>query len=201
MTVNFAVAGAVLEPSCVDCIGRVRARVEQLRSTQFAARTDADRRRANDRMVYALMSLYEVDPNAFSLSAGSLTVLQASMMRLGMLDLETQPGRPPLPKDFGLTVAGIAAYAESGDEPLELARFNAARDAFLDRQADNPTGIPAYKITTPQGWLITPDEITAALGAYRTSIGDGAEPPRLFWWPYWIEFLECAGKYLGARVG
>lgn len=200
MSYEFVLAGSVLEPFSETRVKRVQDQILTAKRAQFQARTDAQRRVANQAMTRSLMALYEAQPNEFQLTAGSVVDLQNTMLRLGMLDLDTQAGRFPRYEDYGVTAAIIAEFNETGEEGRELAGFNAMADAVRDRQAENPTGIPLYKIKTNDKWLVTPNEITAALGAYRTSLGEGVPEPRLFWWPYWLDFIERAAKYVGARV-
>lgn len=201
MTVDFSLAGSIEESYCEADVIRAHARVQLAGRAQRDASNDVQRRFAYVEMARALRQLYKAQPNKFQLTGGSITTALAAMTRLGMLDLDTQHDQWPAHADYGVTHVMLVAFSELGEECLDLALFNAARDAVRDKQAENPTGIPAYKLQTTDGWLITPDEITAALGAYRTALGDGAEQPRLFWWPFWIAFLERASKYIGVRVG
>lgn len=200
MTYNMEIVGEgepVFDAEVYSALGMIKLASRK----QFRAHTDFERKAANRAMTAGLIALYKAQPNGFELTAGSMVGAHIVMSRLGMLDAETQHERFPTHREFGVTDQIIRdAAGEDGRESSELALFHAAQDAVLDKQAENPTGIPIYKLKDNSGWLVGRDEITAALGAYRTALGDGGAEPELFWWPYWIEFLERAAIHGGFRV-
>lgn len=191
--------GAVLV--ALRALEDARRRHQRANALRRGRRAPASVRVAADQAVSAAtLALYEAQPNTFELSRGTSIVI-TPMAQFGMLDVDSLPEHFPTRAECGMTDAVIREWSESGDEPLPVARFLALRDAVRDRQAmPNPVGIPAYKLKQAEAWLITSDEITAALGAYRTALGDGAIPPALAWWDHWLAFLERAGRHLGVRV-
>lgn len=200
MTYNMEITGEG-EPVSDAAVRRALAIITAAKRRQFTARTDAERRGATRAMTAGLIALYEAHPNQFELTAGSMVDAQTAMTLLGMLDLDTQPARFPTYRECGVTDQMIRdAVGEDGRDSRELDQYHAARDAVLEAQAENPTGIPLYKLKDNSGWLIGPAEITGALGAYRTALGEGVPEPGVFWWRFWIEFLERAALHGGFRI-
>lgn len=106
---------------------------------------------------------------------------------------------------FRRTVSGVTEgmreYGKGDPCPPEpRAPLRAAEARITDAQAETPTGIPAYKFGSNDGWLVTPDELTAALAAYDACIADGVEPPSFTWWGDWIDYLRRAARHGGFRV-
>jgi hypothetical protein len=90
--------------------------------------------------------------------------------------------------DRGDTVApspGLAAYLDARDQHLA---------ANYDAQV-----IPRHKLWTNDGWLITPQELTAALPHARTSALDRRQRP-IPWWRQWLDYLDTARGHGGIRV-
>lgn len=148
----------------------------------------------------AHLELYRAQPAVFRVTGGTMAVAHEVMGAYSMLDEIVRPEPFPTLAAFGVTPTMMAEACEGGGETLELVRYRATYDAVLDKQAAaNPLGIPLYKLASPNGWLVTPDEVSAALGAYRTAL---TELPlvELWWWPAWVEFLELAAKNHGFRV-
>lgn len=169
------------------------------RRRQQQARTEAQAKAAADGMIHALLYRFEAKPNEFELTAGSAVALEACSARLGMLDHDYRAPKAPLQRDYGVTLAKIGEYGRGEAEPREIAAYQDAYGAYLAAAAENPTGITAHKLRGTDLWVITPDEITAALGAFRGALGHGVPEPQLFWWPFWIAFLERAER-VGIRV-
>ncbi|MFJ9179401.1 DUF932 domain-containing protein [Streptomyces sp. NPDC102360] len=129
------------------------------------------------------------------------TVLQV-MNAFGMIE-HREPPDGPTPEDFGTTYARIEAFLMSDAEevPSDLVPYAAAMDKIFNAQADTPAGIPCFKVAHG-GWLVTPDEISAALGSWDASIPEAQRMVRdgLSWWTEWIVFLETARDHGGFRV-
>lgn len=104
---------------------------------------------------------------------------------LGMLDIAFRPTWPEA-KDFGFEVAANGRVPElcglvealdaqrgdrecpAGTDPDAWARMLAYQDAntgLVDGEAETPAGIPAFKLGSNDGWLVTPREIESALAA------------------------------------
>ena len=59
--------------------------------------------------------------------------------------------------------------------------------------------IPRHKLWTNDGWLITPEELDAALPHAPTSALDRRQRP-IPWWRQWLEYLDGARGHGGFRV-
>ncbi|MXM66103.1 hypothetical protein GR925_22290 [Streptomyces sp. HUCO-GS316] len=78
------------------------------------------------------------------------------------------------------------------------------REAHLAWHPKPPFGIALHKLGSNDGWLVTPEEITAALESYRTHSGDEVKvivgDKELDYWLKWIAYLERAQRHGGFRV-
>ncbi|GAA1161742.1 hypothetical protein F4556_005077 [Kitasatospora gansuensis] len=85
--------------------------------------------------------------------------------------------------------------------PVDDSATKALVEALREAGAAEPAGIPRHKLSTGEGWLITPREITAALNAYQQAPRDerAAAVARIDDWGGWIDFLHTAGDFLGLR--
>lgn len=159
-------------------------------------------------MQTAIVRLYEASPTEFELTAGSMTDALNAMDRLGMLAthpdghlVDAAPTPFPRQQDFGVE-PDMWDYAEGDEVPAPIVAFEQAFSAVSDAQAEKPNGIPLYKLRTNDLWLVTPDEIRAALVAHlEAGLAVPAVPePDYFWWPHWLAFLELAAEHGGIRV-
>jgi hypothetical protein len=77
--------------------------------------------------------------------------------------------------------------------------------AYLDARAQHLAAnyqaqvIPRHKLWTNDGWLITPDELDAALPHAPTSALDRRQRP-IPWWRQWLDYLDGARGHGGVRV-
>lgn len=121
------------------------------------------------------------DDNYFRLNIWGMARFGGTMGALGMID-ENARMRIDFPQ---------------GDDPAALERCLAQREA-------TPAGLPAYKLSSNDGWLVLPEEIRPALDLYRAL----SEPERrvaeagvdLDHWRAWIAFLDRAAAHGGFRV-
>ncbi|MEU8919535.1 hypothetical protein AB0D10_01190 [Kitasatospora sp. NPDC048545] len=76
-----------------------------------------------------------------------------------------------------------------------------AMDALRAVGAAEPSGIPRHKLATAEGWLISPQEITAALDSYHRAAPEQREAvaARIDDWKPLIDFLHIAGDHHGLR--
>jgi len=72
-----------------------------------------------------------------------------------------EPPEPPHAEDFGLDAPVPYPWSVETDDPRVVA-FWAAHDASLATEIAEP-GIPAFKLESNDGWLVTPREIAATL--------------------------------------
>ena len=129
----------------------------------------------------------------------AITVMeQAGMAR--------QVPAPPFPQPsiHGASSDEYDAYLDAVDrgdtvQPgPELAAYLDARDEHLQANYDAQV-IPRHKLWTNDGWLITPEELTAALPHAPSSAVDRRQRP-IPWWRQWLEYLEAARGHGGVRV-
>jgi hypothetical protein len=59
--------------------------------------------------------------------------------------------------------------------------------------------IPVHKLWTNDGWLVTPDEITAGLPHAPPVALDRRQRP-IPWWDQWLDYLDGARGHGGIRV-
>jgi hypothetical protein len=75
---------------------------------------------------------------------------------------------------------------------------------FLARGDTTPAGLPAYKLSSNDGWLVLPEEIRPALDLYRALTEPekrvAAAGVELDYWREWIAFLDRAAAHGGFRV-
>ena len=129
----------------------------------------------------------------------AITVMeQAGMAR--------QVPAPPFPQPsiHGASSDEYDAYLDAVDrgdtvQPgPELAAYLDARDEHLQANYDAQV-IPRHKLWTNDGWLITPEELTAALPHAPSSAVDRRQRP-IPWWRQWLDYLEAARGHGGVRV-
>lgn len=145
-------------------------------------------------------AMQETERSYFQLNVTGMRMTREAMHALGMLDTEDFPHTWPDSADYGVTPAMWDDWTGEPDEntPKELRAFLDAQDAVASAQRQKPTGIPVHKLGTNDDWLVTPDEIAAALERYATS-GEKL-PGGVSWWPDWIKYLRYAQDHGGFRV-
>jgi hypothetical protein len=110
----------------------------------------------------------------------------------------------PRPNHYGATSAEYDDWqdASSRGDPTnpspELAEYLAALDQH-QRANYGAEVIPVHKLWTNDGWLLTPDELDAALQHAPTSALDGRQRP-IPWWRQWLDYLDTARGHGGVRV-
>jgi len=113
---------------------------------------------------------------------------------------------PPFPKlaDYGASSTEYGDWLDATDrgDPVhpsaELADY---LDALDQHQRANLGAevIPVHKLWTNDGWLLTRDELTAALPHAPASAVDRRQRP-IPWWAQWLDYLDTARGHGGARV-
>ena len=110
----------------------------------------------------------------------------------------------PQPSSYGASREEYDEYLDAVDrgdtvEPgPALAAYLDARDQHLAANYDAQV-IPRHKLWTNDGWLITPDELTAALPRAPRSALDRRQRP-VPWWRQWLDYLDTARGHGGFRV-
>jgi hypothetical protein len=110
----------------------------------------------------------------------------------------------PRPVDYRATDEEYDAFLAATDrgEPVqpspELAAYLSTRDQHLAANYDAQV-IPRHQLWTNDGWLITVDELDAALPHAPTSALDRRQRP-IPWWRQWLDYLDGARGHGGVRV-
>jgi hypothetical protein len=113
------------------------------------------------------------------------------------------PPIPP-PHHYGATSAEYDDWQDAtarGDlihPSPALADYLAALDQH-QRANYGAEVIPVHKLWTNDGWLLTPDELDAALQHAPARALDGRQRP-IPWWRQWLEYLDTARGHGGVRV-
>ncbi|MFF3493758.1 hypothetical protein ACFYWS_20665 [Streptomyces sp. NPDC002795] len=138
----------------------------------------------------------EDEPHNFRIGYFTMPSLIDAMTELGMAVELPHPAWPN-PDDMGVSVEEARALVASGAElPSGVQRQVDGERAARTGEADDPQGIPAYKLRTNDAWQVTPNEITAALAA----LGRAPEQPQDGLWPHWVDYLRRARERGGFLV-
>lgn len=181
---------------------KAQQRLDALASSAKGAAVDRDAWQA------AWTEMANARRSYFRLNIWGMGTCREVMDAFGMLTDEPQPHFPDL-QDYGLTeYPEDPQDYEIEEERAEVeAELTEAQRRYLDAvkavtDADSDGGIPAYKFSSNDGWLVTPQQISAALATYQKA--DDADrqalTAELGWWPEWIAFLEHAKDRGGFRV-
>lgn len=165
-------------------------------------------RDAQGKAAKAYEALREADTSYFRLNIWAMGRYLAFMDQLGMItDDYLLPPWPHEPEE--LSQADIEAAEEPTGSLGTLAKPAAVayvkqREAHLVWHPEPVFGIALHKFASNDGWLVTSEEIEAALESYRTHGADeikvivGAEEHD--YWIQWIAYLERARHRGGFRV-
>lgn len=197
MTIENADEVPVDDAERAEAIEQVRQAGHQMHACMGTVKHDE----AQQAMVAALVRLYLAERTRFELSGGSMTHALNFMDRFDMIDLDAVHPQFPRQQDYAITPE-MWDYPEDGEVPEPLAAYQRAHRAATDAQAEKPAGIPLYKLQTNDEWLVTSDEIRAALTARAAAaeLTPARPEPDTFWWPHWLAFLELAADHGGFRV-
>lgn len=145
----------------------------------------------------------------FRLNIWGMGTAREYMGAFGMLTTENMP-QWPHPEAYGLEESpDDPEWFEEGPDRVKAENaLTVAGRRFLNDQkavmeADHGgSGIPHYKFTTNDGWLVTSREIEAALMQYENADSEhkAAAIQEGPWWPSWIAFLTYAQQRGGIRV-
>jgi hypothetical protein len=146
---------------------------------------------------------WHADGARYHLSNRQMSDAITVMEQVGMA--RVVPTSPfPRPVDYGTSSEEYDAYRDATDrgeavQPSpELAAYLDAIDQHLRANYDAEV-IPRHKLWTNDGWLITPDELDAALPRAPTTATDRRQRP-IPWWRQWLEYLDGARGHGGIRV-
>jgi hypothetical protein len=125
------------------------------------------------------------------------------MERSGMARRVPTPAFPT-PADHGASSAEYDDWLDASDRgqptqpSAELAGYLDALDRHQRANYDAHV-IPVHKLWTNDGWLLTPDELAAALPHAPASATDRRQRP-IPWWAQWLDYLDTARGHGGVRV-
>jgi hypothetical protein len=110
----------------------------------------------------------------------------------------------PTPADYGASADEYDNWREASDRGHPTPPSAALADYLeaLDRHRRanyNAQVIPVHKLWTNDGWLLTPDELAAALPHAPANATDRRQRP-LPWWTQWLTYLDTARGHGGVRV-
>ncbi|GGO58779.1 hypothetical protein [Streptomyces lasiicapitis] len=185
-------------------------RVEELRCQYMNARS-ADAAKAMEGELDAAWEEFEKSRTGlyFRLNIWGMGTARQIMGALDMLTDVPFPDWPTL-EAYGLTDHPDEPdyYTEGPERDAAQARLTDQERAYLDavravrdRDAETP-GIPAYKLTSNDGWLVTEREVKAALDVWeKADLKDQNETQAEFpWWGEWLDFLKYNAERGGFRV-
>lgn len=175
----------------------------------------------------------DADVSYFRLNIWGMGAMRVCMNALGMLT--DPPGNHPefpKPEDFGVDWEDVECYEEAyvihadgtneqkTQDMLVKSKFDGAKayseaqEAVLSWYGDTPAGICVHKLCSNDGWIVTPEEIKAALESWsrglETARSNGEED--LIWeamnrarlskgiWMSWIAYLTGAADHGGFEV-
>jgi hypothetical protein len=154
----------------------------------------------------------------FRLNIWGMARARSVMSRMGMLDVFALP-RFAEPSEFGLEEEP-PLFDDDGVEieyPEGSAEARWIEAELRTRTIESAGVMPGYKLSSMDGWLVSPGEIERSLATYRgfcaaSGIDSKSFIPRsavdyldldekdLDWWPDWIRWLETARDHGGFRV-
>jgi hypothetical protein len=185
----YKAADAMVKIACEKRDGHERGSAES-RAVQDAIDAMADAR-------YRMPSKY------FRLNVWGMSRCGEAMYGLGMLDTATESLKWPERADFGVddeTWENWDWQQPAEDAPEPLRRFYQTQQAALSHRPEKPTGICDFKFSSNDGWIVTPEELGAALATYDERTGGGAAAPDFEWWADWIDYLRRARARGGFSV-
>jgi hypothetical protein len=110
----------------------------------------------------------------------------------------------PTPADYGASADEYDDWLEASDRghptppSAALADYLEALDRHRRANYDAQV-IPVHKLWTNDGWLLTPQELAAALPHAPASAVDRRQRP-IPWWHQWLDYLDTARGHGGVRV-
>jgi hypothetical protein len=125
------------------------------------------------------------------------------MERAGMARRVPTPAFPK-PADYGASSGEYDHWLDASDRghptqpSAELTAYLEALDQHRRANYDAQV-IPVHKLWTNDSWLLTPEELTAALPHAPASATDRRQRP-IPWWTQWLDYLDTATGHGGIRV-
>jgi hypothetical protein len=151
----------------------------------------------------------------FRLNLSGMGRFYEAMHQLGMLYDSRSPGAwPAAPSQ---RIEELMYTLDSGEQPSgtpeELGQARTYAEAIRKHLAAHPPGgdvIPTHKFSTNDGWIVTSDEIKAALAVHDSIDPETAtrrltrtvltQPNEMEYWFRWIAYLRRAVDHEGFEV-
>jgi hypothetical protein len=168
---------------------RVMAQVDEEQQRLRRLGVDVDDPASPDPRVIAVRQRYDAaweaferaNRSEFAMGAVRMSACLAVMLQAGMVVNVSRPVAP-----------SRAAYPDE-------AAYNRALDAYL-RDRCGAAVIPAHKFCSSEGWLVSPQELRAAL-RHAPEVGRHPTTGELLdWWVEWVEFLRGGSTHGGIHV-
>ncbi|MFD4258207.1 hypothetical protein ACFWR9_11400 [Streptomyces sp. NPDC058534] len=148
------------------------------------------------------------DSGYFRLNIWGMSRYAQIMEQLGMIATDYPLAAwPEKPDCIDWEDVSAVRYPEDyeGDMPVkpEAVAYAKTIDEHRAWHPDPPFGIALHKFGTNDGWLVTPEEIAAALESYRTHSAEEVKAllgGNVDHWLKWIAYLERAQRQGGFRV-
>ena len=166
-------------------------------------RGSAESRALQDAIDAMTAAQYRMPSKYFRLNIWGMSRCRQAMYELGMLDTETSSLEWPEREAFGVddkTWADWEWNEPADDDPEPLRRYWEAHREALSHHPEKPTGICDFKFSSNDGWIVTPEELAAALATYDERTGGGTAVPDFEYWPDWIDYLRRAQTRGGFAV-
>ncbi|MDQ2983471.1 MAG: hypothetical protein M3R70_06045 [Actinomycetota bacterium] len=132
----------------------------------------------------------------FRLTNSGMSVVAHEMETQGMLYRAPFPRFPP----WDEYVIPVDEDGEPDESSAAYRSYSAALALVTAGEDQERSGIPTYKVSTNDDWLITPGEIEGALtvASLEPKTLDGNDDGTL--WLDWLAFLRAAKEHGGVRV-
>lgn len=170
----------------------------------------ADVEAAQEEVERTFEALMEADTSYFRLNIWGMSRYCEVMEQLGMV--VSGYAAPPFPDEpEGVTREEIEAFADRAPGSglparPEVVAYWKQLHAHLSWHLEPAFGIALHKFCSNDGWLVTPEEIAAALESYRVHSAEevkvivGGDAEELDYWTQWIAYLQRAQHRDGFRV-
>lgn len=131
------------------------------------------------------------DRGYFRLNGWGMAKARDVMEPLGMVHWVGE--HPPFPEPASF---GLPRWPDEEDTDPRAVEFLAAVEQVLVWTPEYP-GIPGWKLSSNDGWIVTPIEIMGALHQLDTAESIPELPE---WWAEWVAYLLRAVEHDGFRV-
>lgn len=150
----------------------------------------------------------------FGLTISSMGLTLELMERCGMVYPSEPEGQYPLPSSYGLDPEKYFRDDPETMASAERAAYEADKLRYLASGVIERPGIAEHKLSSNDGWVVTPMECRSAVLTWEAwCVSDGhpldqlptapnwhGELVELSWWTTWINWLDTASTHEGFLV-